>query len=338
MKTIARSSLVAVAMFAVPLAVVALVGVTLLSAADERTVLSFFVTLVLALSIQAFSGPSGIMSFGHVAFMGVGAYVGALLVVSPAVKASIAPGLPHFVLQAHLPFGVALVAGLLAGALVAGVLGLVFARMSEDAMSMATLSLLLIFGVVFDSAAKFTGGAQGIYGIPQATTMWIAFGVALLAIFVGQVFTRSKIGMQLRASRSSVVAAQSLGVRIIRLRWIAWTLAGALVGLGGALWAGSAIAFTPEEFGLELTFSILAALVVGGLFSVTGTVVGVAVLTVAFEVTRRIEESSGLVGLSQIAVSIGILVLLYWRPHGIIPTAELPEALSRLRPRQRAGS
>jgi len=205
-------------------------------------------------------------------------------------------------------------------------------------MSMATLSLLLIFGVVFDSASKYTGGAQGVYGIPQKTTMWLAFGVALLVIFVGQFFARSKTGLQLRASRSSVVAAKSLGVRIVRLRWIAWTLAGALVGLGGALWAGSAIAFTPEEFGLELTFSILAALVVGGLFSVTGTVVGVAVLTVAFEVTRRIEESSGLVGLSQIVVSIGILVLLYRRPRGLIPAAELPEALARLRPRRRVGS
>lgn len=328
MRTV-RPAALATAIMAAPVVALALIGATLLSPADGRVVVSFFVTLSLALSIQVFSGPSGIMSFGHVAFMGVGAYVGALLAIPSAVKGTLAPGLPAFVLDTELGLIAILPIAFLAGAIVSGLVGIVMARMEETAMAMATVSLLLLFGVLFTGLDSITGGAQGVYSIPEMTTMWIAVAIALGMIFVAQLFARSRIGIQLRASRSSALAARSLGIKLTRARWIAWTLAGGLIAMAGAVWAGHALAFSPNGFGFDLTFTLLAAIVVGGMYSVTGTVVGAATMTFVFEVLRRVEAAVDVTGLTQIAVAALILVILYRFPDGLLNIRELPELLRR---------
>jgi branched-chain amino acid transport system permease protein len=327
-----RSSLAGTALLAAPLALVAIVG-AMLAPSDQRIVVNFFVTLVLALGLQAFSGTSGVLSFGHISFMGVGAYVTAMLVIPPELKADFAPSLPGFVADATLPFGVAILAGAVAAAVVAGVLGLAFARMEEDAMSMATLSLLLVFVVVFQGASGVTGGSPGVYGVPEWTTLPIALGFAVVAIAIAHLFKRSRTGLQLRATRTDALAGRSLGIRLVRVRWIGWTLGGALVGLGGGVFAGSALAFSPEQFDLDLTFTVLAAIVVGGITSVSGTVLGVALTTVAVEVLRRAEDASGVTSLAPIVFAVLLLLILRWRPDGVVGRLELPEALSRRRTR-----
>ena len=333
----ASASARATGIVAVPLGAVAVIGATLVSASDERVIVNFFIAIVLALAIQAFSGTSGIISFGHVAFLGVGAYVTALLTIPPALKLTEAPGLPSFVLDAELALPLALVVSFLVAGAVAGVVGLVFARMEADAMAMATVSLLLICLVLFQSASDITGGTQGLYAIPATTTIWIAFPVALAAVFAGQLFMRSRTGVQLAASRSDPLAAESLGVRLVRVRWVAWTLAGALIGFGGGLWASYNLAFAPPAFGFDLTFTLLGALVIGGLYSVTGGVVGVALMTIVVELLQRFERSVELTGFAQIILAVFILLVLYWRPNGLLGFAELPEALRSLRIRPSGG-
>ncbi len=322
-------SLQAGGLIGIPLALVAIAGATVLSASGERTIVFFLLTVVVVLSIQLFSGPTGILSFGHVAFMGVGAYVAAMLAVSPGIKSGLAPALPAFILNAEGSWWLTLPAGLIAGGLVAGFVGLAFARMEEDAMAMATVALILIFGVLFNQADDLTGGAQGVYAIPRSTTMALASVFAVMMVILTQWFARSSIGTQLRASRSSPIAARSLGMRLAWLRWIAWTFAGGLIGLGGALWAGYSVAFAPGEFDFDLTFALLAALAIGGVGSVTGTVLGAAILTLVAEVLRRAEDAIGIDGLTQIGIALLILLILYRRPAGLLGVNELPEILSR---------
>lgn len=326
-----KNSLAAAGLLAIPLAALSLVAMLVLGAADQRVFLSFLVTVSLALSIQVFSGPTGIMSFGHVAFMGVGAYVAALLMIPTSIKAGIAPALPAFL--ADLEFGLfaAIPVAFIAGIVVSGLVGLVMARMEETAMAMATVSLLLIFGVLFSGLGTITGGAQGIYAIPASTTILVALAVAVAFIFISQAFARSRAGIQLRASRSSALGAESLGVRLPRLRWIAWTLAGGLIAAAGAVWAGYSLAFAPGAFGFDLTFSLLAAIVVGGLYSILGTVLGAAALTIMFEVMRRVEAAFDLTGLTQISVAVLILLILYRFPEGIAGHRDLPEIIRRRR-------
>lgn len=323
-----KSSASAALIVAVPLTLLAIFAVVALSAADQRVVLSFFVTVALALSIQTFSGSTGIMSFGHVAFMGVGAYLATAFMVPPAILSSFAPGIPGFIANLELPLIAVMPIAFVGSALVAGLVGIVLARMEGEAFAMATVSLLLIFGVLFSGLDSITGGAQGTYAIPKSTTLWVGLILAVAFLFGSQLFFRSRIGIQLRASRSAPLAAESLGVNIRLLRWIAWTLAGAMIGLAGAVWAGYSLAFSPNSFGFDLTFSLLAAIVVGGLYSVTGTVLGAAALTLLFEVMRRIEEATGVVGLTQIATAVLILLILYRYPTGFLGFRELPELVT----------
>ncbi|HEY7198074.1 MAG TPA: branched-chain amino acid ABC transporter permease [Gaiellaceae bacterium] len=319
-----------------PLVVIAFLGSAFASPANERVIVNFFITLVLALSIQSFSGNSGIVSFGHVGFMGVGAYVAALVTIPPTIKGVVLPSLPGFISDVDLGFlpSVLLAAGV--GALVAAVLGAPLSRMREGAMTMATISVLVIFFVLFDNWDELTRGSQGLFGIPRSTTIWWAAGFAVLTIALVRAFRESNVGSMLRASRADPVAAEALGANVVLLRWAAWTFSGFVMGLGGGVWAEYNIAFGPRQFFFALTFSLLAVLVVGGLGSVSGVVVGAVIVTAATEIMRRIEDRSGIGGLANMAVALMILLVLYRRPDGVLGRFELDDLLGRRLARRRA--
>jgi branched-chain amino acid transport system permease protein len=160
----------------------------------------------------------------------------------------------------------------------------------------------------------------------------------------GRLFRESRSGLTLRASREDPLAAAALGVDVVRLRLGAWVLSGALMGCGGALWAQYNLAFGPRQFFFAQTFSILAMLVVGGIASVSGAVLGAAVVTVATEVLRRVEDGGADVGpvhlpaiqgLTPIAVALLILVVLRLRRDGLAGLSEIDDAVVRLRGRRR---
>jgi branched-chain amino acid transport system permease protein len=108
------------------------------------------------------------------------------------------------------------------------------------------------------------------------------------------------------------------------------------MGLGGGVWAEYNIAFGPRQFFFALTFSLLAVLVVGGLGSVSGVVVGAVIVTAATEIMRRIEDRSGIGGLANMAVALMILLVLYRRPDGVLGRFELDDLLGRRLARRRA--
>jgi branched-chain amino acid transport system ATP-binding protein/branched-chain amino acid transport system permease protein len=327
------------ALLTVPLLVLALVANAVASPAELRVVVNFFVALVLVLSIQSFSGNSGIVSFGHVAFMGVGAYTAALLTIPPAIKHFILPELPSVVAHAHIGFLSAVLISTVVGALVAAVIGVPLTRMQEGAMAMATIGVLVIFFVVFDNWDAVTRGSTGVFGIPRNTSLLSAVILSLIAIFVCRVFRESNAGLKLRASRADPVAAEALGANVVRLRYLAWTLSGAIMGMGGAIWAQYNLAFDPKQFFFTQTFNLLAMVVVGGLASVSGAVIGAATVTLTTEIVRRIEDSVGVPGLTQMAVALLILLILYRRPDGLVGRSEVDDLirrrLSRLRPARR---
>lgn len=332
------------ALAGVPLAVLAVVAESSFAPADRRVVVNFLIAVVLVLAIQTFSGNSGIVTFGHVAFMGVGAYVAALVTIPPAIKAGSLPDLPGVVADARLGFLPAVAVAAAVTAAVAFVAGLALTRMEENAMAMATIGVLVIAFVVFESWDGVTRGAQGVFGVPTQTTTWWALAFAVGAVGVARLFRESRSGLTLRASREDPLAAAALGVDVVRLRLGAWVLSGALMGCGGALWAQYNLAFGPRQFFFAQTFSILAMLVVGGIASVSGAVLGAAVVTVATEVLRRVEDGGADVGpvhlpaiqgLTPIAVALLILVVLRLRRDGLAGLSEIDDAVVRLRGRRR---
>ncbi len=316
-------------LFAVPLTLIAVLGNQLASPADLRVIVNFLIVLVLVLAIQSFSGNSGIVSFGHVGFMGVGAYVAAILTIPAAIKEGLMPSLPEFIRGDTVPFIPAVLIAAVVGAIVASVIGLALTRMRETAMAMATIGVLVILFVVFDNWEGITRGATGVFGIPRSTTVWAALVFAVVTIFICRLYRESNPGLELRASRTDSLAAEALGSNVVRLRWWAWTLSGAIMGMGGALWAQYNIAFGPKQFFFGLTFNLLAMLVVGGLGSVSGAVIGAFVVTAVFEIMRRVEENVDVPGLTQIVVAVLILVVLYRRPNGLMGLSEADDVLGR---------
>ena len=328
--------------FGVPLALLVLLADATFAPADQRVVVNFLISLVLVLAIQTFSGNSGIVSFGHVAFMGVGAYVAAIASIPPAIKDSTLPALPSALRDLELGFLPAVAAAMLITAVVALAVGVVLTRMEENAMAMATIGVLVIAFVVFESWDEVTRGAQGLFGIPAQTTIWWALAFALAAIAVARLFRESRRGLELRASSEDALAASALGVDVVRLRLLAWVLSGALMGAGGALWAQYNLAFGPRQFFFAQTFAVLAMIVVGGFSSVSGAVIGASVITIATEVLRRVEDGGadlgplhvpGAQGMTPIALALMILLVLRLRRDGLVGLTEIDDALARRRTR-----
>lgn len=337
-------SLRGAAVLAVPLLLIAVWG-TAASAEMERVIVTFFITLVLVYGLQVFSGNSGIISLGHVSFMGVGAYVAALLTIPAAIKGFNTPGLPGFIKEAELGLIPSVAAAALAAAIVALVIGLVLVRMRENALSMATIALLVIFFTVVEAAVKITHGPTGLYSIPATVTVWVAVAFAIGVALIAFLCKESPRGRQLRAVRDDELAAAALGVNVFRTRLWAWVLSAAIMGIGGALFAEYNLAFDPTSFYFDETFLILSVLVIGGSTTISGATVGAAVLAFVEEVLRRMESGEAVGplhltignGIQQIVVAVLILLILWLRPGGLMGGMELDaRLLSRLPLRRRS--
>ena len=328
----ARRSFRGTLLLAVPLFVLTVVAHVTFTPANLRETTNFLITIVLVLGIQAFSGNSGIISFGHVAFMGVGAYVAALVATPRDMKELSVAHLPGWLMRTELGFLPTVAVAGAVTALVALVVGGGLVRMRENAMAMATFAILVIFSVIFASWNQFTGGAAGIYGIPGRVTIWWALAFAIAAIFALRVYRESRAGVKLRASSQDPMAAAALGAPVRTLRLGSWVLSAAVMGIGGGVWAQYNLAFGPQQFGFTQTFNLLAMLVVGGMASVSGAVAGTTVITLATEILRRVEDSVQVGGLTEIVVALTILVSLRARPGGLVGAHELDDTLLRSRP------
>jgi branched-chain amino acid transport system permease protein len=315
----------------VPLTIVTLLTSGFAAPADERVATNFLISVVLVLGIQIFSGNSGILSFGQVAFMGVGAYVAAIVSIAPIDKELSVPNLPSWLFDLQLSFVPTIIVATGITTLCAFVVGLPLVRMRDNAMVMATFAMLGIFSVVFASWNRVTGGVAGLYGVPSRVTLWLALAFAVAAAAAARLYRELPAGFKVRASREDPLAAAALGANVARLRLGAWVLSAALMGLGGAVWAQYNLAFGPQQFTFAQTFNLLAMLVVGGLLNVSGAVIGAFVISLATELLRRVEDSTHVTGLTQIAIALVILVILRARPLGIVGWHEIDDAWARSR-------
>lgn len=296
-----------------------------------RIVTNFLIVSALVVALQVFVGNSGILSFGHVAFFGLGAYTAALLAIPPQIKTQALPALPVSLQQIEFGLGLATLAGTLVAGAVALVLGLALARMREQAMAMATLALLVMMHTTFANWEAVTRGTIGLYGVPRTITLLTALLGVMLISGAALLFKASPTGLRLQATRDDSLAAQSLGIDIIRVRLAGWVVSALLMGAGGALWAQNILAFGPDQFFFSQTFTFLSMLVIGGLSSVTGAVAGAAIVTLVSELLRNLE--TGLVigalripelpGLVQLAVAVLIMVVLIVRPAGLFGQQEI---------------
>jgi len=310
------------------------IGIPLLT----RIVTVMFVSLILVLGLQLYMGNSGILSFAHIGFMGIGAYTSVLLSMTPNAKELANPNLYPFLVSLHLPFLPSLLIGALMAAFVAAVVGYPLMRLSDAAAVITTFALLVITNVVLVHWDRVTNGPRTLFGVDYYTTLWTSVVFCVIMIFAVSLFKESRVGLRLRATRDDAYAAASIGINMVVMRWLAFVASAFIAGIGGGLWAHFITSFTPYSFYLTETFVVLAMLVIGGPYSVSGAVVGTFVVTVAREGLRAIENyvnilqifPEGFFGFTEVVLAIVLILILVYRPSGILGSQELRSPL-RLR-------
>jgi branched-chain amino acid transport system permease protein len=327
------------------LATAAMLGVILLglclaassaAPAFQRIVTEALIKLVVVVGMFTFIGNSGVLSFGHVSFMAIGGYISAILTI-PAGKKQVLLDLPGWLESLQLPGALSMPVAAVCTALIGLAVGFPLMRLRGIALPMATFALLAITHVVASNWREVTGGRQALVGLPRFTDLWIAGAIAVLVLFVAALYQTSRRGTLLRCSREDEVAAAASGIDVARERLIAFVLSAFLVALGGVLFAHFLGTMTANTFYLDLTFVTLAMLVVGGMRSLTGACLGVAVVSVVAELFRTIErgvELGGMhfgapPGLQEIALALILVAILIFRPDGIAGDRELTWPPSR---------
>lgn len=304
--------------------VAALIGQAMGPPSVDRVITTGVINLILVVGYYSFSGMSGVLSFGHMAFATVGGYAAGLAVMPAGQKLHLLPGLPGFVGGLE----VAPVVAVFIGGLVAGLLGLVvsfpLSRVSGLAAGLASAALLLAVHDVARNWDGVTRGSRGLSPVPTSTTL-VGSLLWLVAVTVGvAVFERSRWGVRLRASRADLVAAQSVGISFRRERTTALVVSAFITGIAGALFVLLLGAQTPDVFFLSFTFLVIAMVVVGGIDSLIGSLVGGIIITVMAELLRQVEGGSlfgvsfpARPGIARVGLGVLMLVVLVWKPKGV---------------------
>ena len=296
------------------------------NASDDVRFRTAIVDVALVVALYVFVGNSGVLSFGQVSFVAVGAFAAGLLTVPAEVKPGVLPDLFPFLKDHSISNAWSLVLAAALGALYALLVGIPLMRLSGLAAGIATFAVLGITYNVLTYWTRIGPGATTLTLIPVTTDYVQATVGAVVVIAIAYAYQRSRFGRQLRATREDPAAAQAAGIDVHRQRLWAFVLSGMLSGFAGGLLVhlppGSV---TTNQVYLDLTFLTLAMLVVGGVHSLFGAVlgaIGVSLVNIllqngengihVFGWKINLPQGSSLVG-----IAIVMLAVLLLRPSGI---------------------
>jgi branched-chain amino acid transport system permease protein len=325
--------------FAAPAVLVVAVGIgsTLVSSSNEIYFLNALCSVAIVVAIYVFIGNSGVLSFGQMSFVAVGAFVAGVMTIPLESKTGVLPQL-FPVLRDHTVGNVtSLLLGAAAGGVFALIVGLPLMRLSGLAAGIATFAVLEVTHNILREWTKIGPGATTLSLVPETTDALQATIGVLAVIAAAFAYQLSRFGRRLRASREDTAAARGVGVSVHRERLWAFTVSGALAGFAGALLVHLLGSITTEQVYLELTFLTLAMLVVGGVTSLWGAVVGALAVSGLDSLLGNAEDGIG-VGFtldlpegSRLVILGGLMALmLILRPSGLTGGREL--RLPRRRP------
>jgi branched-chain amino acid transport system permease protein len=335
----------------------AVIGLILLFVFDnvfDRFTMQIFklcaINIILALSLNLINGFTGLFSLGHAGFMAVGAYTCAILTMSPEQKEAnfvLQPIVP-WLSQVQMPFLPALLLGGLFAGFIGWLLGVIALRLRDDYLAIATLGFSEIIRVVLTNAASVTNGALGLKGLPRFTTMWWAWGAAILVTVFMVLLIKSSYGRAFKAIRDNEIAAESMGIDVFGMKVLSFTISSFLAGIAGGLLAHYLTTIDPKQYIFLKTFDILLIVVLGGVGSITGSVVAAIVVTVSMEALRFLDgplnlgiiATTGIPGLRMVFFSALLMAVVIFRQQGLMGKAEFSwDALAKvgLLPRRSGG-
>jgi branched-chain amino acid transport system permease protein len=304
---------------------------TVVSASTQTYVITTLVNVAIVVALYAFIGNSGVLSFGHVSFVAVGAWTAGVLSMPVAEKPAIMPNLADFLRDMTVGNVPSLALAAAMGAAFALIVGLPLMRLSGLAAGIATFGVLEITHNVLRYWEKIGPGLSTFSAVPETTGLLQAAVGAMIAVAIAFVYQRSRYGRMLRASREDAAAARAVGVSIYGQRLAAFTLSGGLAGLAGGLYV-HLLPVNTESLYLDLTFITLAMLVIGGITSLWGAVVGAVVVSAVdsflAEAENGIHVAGGTLDLPAgariIVVGSLMALVLIVRPAGLTGGREIP--------------
>ncbi|MBV9423386.1 MAG: branched-chain amino acid ABC transporter permease [Solirubrobacterales bacterium] len=321
---------------------VALIGSTT-STATQQNFITALVSVTIVVGLYVFIGNAGVISFGQISFVAIGAYSAGELTLPTQPKHFVLPGLWSFI-QNHsvgnIP-SLAIAAGL--GALYALAVGLPLMRLSGLAAGIATFAVLEITYNVLTFWPKIAPqSGQTLSLVPTTTGLTQATVGAIIAAAAAFLYQSSRRGRLLRASREDPAAAQAAGVNIRRERLIAFTLSGAIAGLAGGLLVHQIGSIIPSQVYLDLTFLTLAMLVVGGTGSLWGATVGAIIVSLLDTYLSNAENGLHLgffkltlpSGAADLILGLLMVAMLIFRPQGLTGGREWDLTIPHLRRRR----
>ena len=270
--------------------------------------------ILMSMSFNLVVGYTGMLNLGHVGLMAIGAYTSAILVKNFDV-----------------PFAVGLLAAGILTALVAALLALPAKKIRGDYYALVTLGFLFVVSAILINWEAVTRGTLGIPGIPrpeefESNTMFLLIVVVITVLaflFLDRLVT-SPFGRALEAVRDDEEVAESLGKPVFKLKVLSMIISGFIVGVAGALLAHFVQFIAPNSFWLDLLVWALAGMMIGGVASMRGTVIGVVILFGLLEPLRFIDMPSNLIGPLRLIIMMALLLLIIlYRPRGLMGRAEL---------------
>lgn len=288
----------------------ALVALPLVTVAVGRAYVVYLydlvmVNIVLALGLNILTGFTGQISIGHAGFMAIGAYASAILTGRLGV-----------------PFAVAMPLAALFTAAIGFGLGIPALRLHGHYLAIATLGFGVAVSQLFAVWEGFTGGYQGmkapaasLLGFRFSTDLryyYLALAITWLMLAVARNILRTRPGRALMAVRDSEVAAQAMGVNLAKYKTASFAISAFYAGVAGSLYAHLVKFISPFDFNLSVSLTLLAAIVVGGLGSLPGSVLGAVFMTLLPHVFSRVKN------LPLVLTGVSLIVVVLFLPHGLV--------------------
>jgi branched-chain amino acid transport system permease protein len=284
---------------------------------------------IMAVSLTLVNGVSGMLSLGHAGFIAVGAYTSSILTMSVHQKeASFVLTGVTFPLNtealSNMPFFWATLIGGIIAAIMAFIVGWPSMRLAGDYLAITTLGFAEIIRIVLLNWNKVTNGSLGLKGIPSYTSIWWSWGWLLITLLVIGSFVKSSYGRALRSIRDDPIAAKSMGINVFKHQLISFIMSGFFAGIAGSLYAHWLTSIDPKTttLGISLTFNVLIMIVLGGLGSLSGAVIGAGLFVVLSELLRFVESDMNLFGLIIPGISgmrmlvfsaMFIIMMIFWQ-------------------------
>jgi branched-chain amino acid transport system permease protein len=281
-----------------------LIQTGILNAFYSNMLILMIINIILAASLHLVIGITGQFSIGHAGFLAVGAYVSAIITM-----------------KFELPFILAIIIGGIVAALAGLLVGIPTLRLRGDYLAIATLGFGEIIRIVFLNI-EYVGGAAGMM-VSNMTTWTSAFICLAITIIVIVNFTNSRHGRACIAIRENEIAADAMGINTTFYKVAAFVIGSFFAGIAGGLFSHNFYIIQPTNFGFLKSFDILIFVVLGGLGSLSGSVIAAILLTIISTYLQQYPETR------MIIYSIVLVVVMLYRPQGLMGTREITDFFSK---------